>query len=100
MTRRASHSPGLLGLLVIWLAGSSTLSAQGMGPVNIVLLSEAVVDDSLVTLEQIARLNGGPEALRKRLGRLDVAEFKLGAAQTTVLSDHVRFRLLLAGVQT
>ena len=74
------------------------VQAQGSAPVTIVLLPEVVVDDTLVTLEQVAKLSGGPDFLRQRLGKLDVAEFKLGAAYATVSAQQVGFRILLAGV--
>jgi flagellar basal body P-ring formation protein FlgA len=66
--------------------------------VTITLLPEVTIDDSLVTLEQIAKLTGGPDYLRRRLARLDVADFKIGAAFATVSADQVHFRLLLAGI--
>jgi flagellar basal body P-ring formation protein FlgA len=66
--------------------------------VTIALHTEVVVDDSLVTLAQIAKLSGGTETTRRRLGNLDIAEFKLGSAHMAVLSEQVRFRLLLSGM--
>jgi flagella basal body P-ring formation protein FlgA len=103
MTRRMSAA-ALLALLAYCLqASSAAVTAQWSGGeterVTIVLQSEAVIDDSLVTLGQIARLQGGRDALRKRLGNLDIAEFKLGITHGMVQSEQVRFRLLLAGVE-
>src|SRR5207244_1811948 len=103
-TRHAFSSPGGLALLAIWLSGAGAIALaqrpQAIAePVTVVLFAQAAVDDVLVTLEQIAKLSGGPESVRQRLAKLDIAEFKLGAAHMTVLSDQVRFRLLLAGLE-
>ena len=68
-------------------------------PVVVNLLPEAVVDDTIVTLDQIAKLSGGSETLRKRLGNLDVTDFPYGASHRVVTSDQVRFRLLLADME-
>ena len=65
----------------------------------VTILPEAVVDDSIVTLDQIAKLSGGSESLRKRLGKLDVADFPAGVNHRVVTSDQVRFRLLLADME-
>ena len=103
MTRRRFFTAGWLALLACCLqASSAVVNAQwlaaGTERVTIVLFPEAVIDDSLVNLGQIARLSGGPDALRKRLEKLDVAEFKIGSTRAAVLADQVRYRLLLAGV--
>ncbi len=74
--------------------------AFGQEPVTITLFPQAVVDDTLITLGQIARISGGPAYLQARLEKLDVAELKLGAAYVTVLVEQVRFRILLAGLET
>jgi flagellar basal body P-ring formation protein FlgA len=88
----------ILGLSVVMLGVPGAALTQESGPVAIALHSEVVVDDSLVTLAQIAKLSGGTETARRRLGYLDITEFKLGCAHMTVLSEQVRFRLLLAGM--
>jgi flagella basal body P-ring formation protein FlgA len=103
MTRRTLLTLAGFALLTLWLSGASAaLMAQRPAdvgePVTIVLLAEAVIDDTLITLDHIAKLSGGPDTLRQRLAKLDIAEFKLGADHMVVLSDQVRFRLLLAGV--
>jgi hypothetical protein len=77
--------------------GNGTASAQN-NVVNIVLTPEAMLDDTVVYLDQIAKLSGGPISLRQRIARLDVAEFKLHTERTTVSGDQVKFRLLLAGI--
>ncbi len=91
-----------LSLSVVFLVAPGGLVSpaysQDSGPVTISLHSEVVVDDALVTLAYIAKLNGGTEAMRRRLANLDIAEFKLGSAHTAVLREQVRFRLLLAGM--
>src|SRR5262245_4152512 len=66
--------------------------------VTIALSPQTQVDDTVIYLDQIAKLSGGPMNLRQRLARMDVAEFKIGAEQTAVTADLVRFRILLAGV--
>jgi flagella basal body P-ring formation protein FlgA len=97
---RAFYNPRVFALLVVLhgAAGRAQETAVGTEPVSIVLFPEAVVDDSIITLNQIAKLGGGSDALRKRLGKLDVAEFKLGAEHCTVTRDQIHFRLLLAGM--
>jgi flagella basal body P-ring formation protein FlgA len=99
------RSPCSVVLLAFWIHGfCARVVAQGPAygaeAVSIVLSSEAVIDDSMVTLEHVAKLSGGPDALRKRLGKMDVAEFKLDAARMTILSEQVRFRLLISGLET
>ena len=44
--------------------------AAGAEELTIALLSEATVDDTVVTLDQIARITGGSAGLRKRLRSL------------------------------
>jgi flagellar basal body P-ring formation protein FlgA len=93
----------LIAILVIWLAGSVQLGfAQGIDDrhmVTITLQPKVQVDETVVYLDQIARLEGGSAGLRQKLARLDVAEFKFGVEQLPISADQVRFRLLLAGVQ-
>lgn len=85
-------------LAILMLSSSSAVAfAQERNVVTIALLPEAVLDDSVIYLDQIAKLSGSP-ALRQRLGRLDIAEFRLGLQRTTVTSDQVKFRLMLAGI--
>lgn len=91
--------PLLAAMVLASLADAAR--AQGYGDravVTISLLSDTAVDDTVVYLDQIARLSGGPVALRQRLARLDIAEFKLAAQQIAVPRDQVKFRLLLAGI--
>ncbi|HWY86100.1 MAG TPA: flagellar basal body P-ring formation chaperone FlgA [Gemmataceae bacterium] len=104
MARRPLFNAGLLALLACGLQASSAVvtaqwPAAGTERVTVALFPEAVIDDSMVTLGQIAKLSGGPDTLRKWLGKLDVAEFKLGVAHGMVLCEQVRFRLLLSGLE-
>jgi flagellar basal body P-ring formation protein FlgA len=97
-------SPILLAVMAVLLqAPLAILQAQqdAADPrqVTIALLAEAVVDDTIVTLDQIAKLSGGSPALRKRLGKLDIADFPASASHRIVASDQVRFRLLLADIE-
>ncbi len=89
-----------LGLAAFCLAGAALAQAPRASaePVVVTLASEAVVDDSIVDLSQIASLAGGPDALRQRLSRLDVVEFRLDTPQLVIGREQVRFRLLMAGV--
>ena len=92
-----------VALFALIFAGSpARVSAQGPASdrqvVTIALVPEVVLDDTVVYLDQIAKLSGGPVALRQRLARLDVAEFKLTAERMAVLGDQVKFRLMLAGI--
>ena len=88
--------------LALLMAGDSLLRGQGSladkEPVVIVLQPEAVVDDTVVTLEQIAKIHGGGAYLRQRIAKLDVADMKLGVDRVTISSEQVRFRLLLADI--
>lgn len=94
----------LLAVIVAVLLDGSLACAQGSmddrNVVTIALLPEVAIDDTVVYLDQIARLSGGPIALRQRMARLDVAEFRLAADRTVVPSDQVKFRLMLAGIGT
>lgn len=67
--------------------------------VTITLRAEATVDDTVVTLDQIAKLSGGSQSQRKRLGKLDVVDFPANASSRVVTTDVVRFRLLLSGLE-
>ena len=49
-------------------------------------------------LTSVELFAGAGFALRQRLARLDVAEFKLAADRTVVSRDQVKFRLMLAGI--
>src|ERR1041385_6407658 len=86
----------IVGILMLLTASAAAL-AQERNVVTITLLPEAVLDDSVIYLDQIAKLSG-PPTLRQRLARLDVAEFRLGLQRCTVTSDQVKFRLMLAGI--
>jgi flagella basal body P-ring formation protein FlgA len=91
-------APGLM-LLVL----AAPVQAQGTTDdrhiVAIALAPQARLDDTIIYLDQIAKLSGGPTNLRQRLGRMDVAEFKLGVEQVAISAEQVRFRILLAGVE-
>jgi flagella basal body P-ring formation protein FlgA len=93
----ASLIAGLSLLAVTWPVAAQQVSEART--VTVTLRSEAVVDDTIVTLDQIARLTGGTEALRKRLGKLDITDFPANATSRIVTGDLVRFRLLLAGLE-
>jgi hypothetical protein len=101
MTRR--HTCLAIAVLAA-LAGLPCRPALAQGrfgeiePVVIVLPAEAMVDDTVITLGQVAKLHGGPPALRQRLARLDVAEFKLDAAHAYITRAQVQFRILLTGI--
>ncbi len=96
---------GLITLVAIVIGcAANRLVAQSpaveKSPVVIALVAEAMIDDSLVQLDQIAKLTGGTAEMRRRIAKLDVAELKLSAERTTVTADQVRFRLLLAGLES
>jgi hypothetical protein len=97
MEQSCSLNKAAVSVLML-LAFSLAAQAQSSNSVNIALQSEVAVDDVILSIDQIAKVTGGSPALRKRIGKLDVTEFKLGASSHAVLSDHVRFRLLLAGI--
>jgi flagellar basal body P-ring formation protein FlgA len=81
------------------LASVHAQHAPDARAVTVTLHSEATVDDTIVTLDQIAKLTGGSEAQRKRLGKLDVLDFPVTASSRVATSDLVRFRLLLSGME-
>jgi flagella basal body P-ring formation protein FlgA len=83
-------------LAVLLQTAAATVQAQ---EVIVTLLPDAIVDDTIVTLDQIAKLSGGSTALRKRLGKLDVIDFPSSVSHRVVTSDQVRFRLLLADME-
>jgi len=94
---------GLLGVVVLFGIGwSAPAHAQGTmsdkNPVVILLVPEVTVEDSIVQLDQIARISGGSAILRQRIAKLDVAELRLGADRVAVSSEQVHFRLLLANI--
>ena len=92
----------LFGLIVS--AGLFQSESHGQGPgtdrdvVTVELKSQAMVDDTVVYLGQIATLVGGPPALRSRLAGMDAAEFRLNAVRTVVSREQIKFRLMLANV--
>jgi hypothetical protein len=81
----------------------SSLRAQQdvwTSPLVIKLIPEVSVDASTVTLDQIAKITGSTLDLRRKIAKLDVAEFKLLAHRLTISEEQVKFRLLLAGMNT
>lgn len=94
-------------LTLTWFALLAVASrAVAQGPISeksavvVALFPEAAVDDGLVYLDQIAKLSGGTPELRRRIAKLDIAELKLFAERTTVPANQVKFRLLLAGIES
>ena len=103
MKHVATLTLGFLAVAVLFggppaRAQESAAERDARNVVTIVLTPRAILDDTVIYLDQIAKLSGGPAALRQRMARFDVAEFKLGAEHTAVSCDQVRFRLLLAGI--
>jgi hypothetical protein len=88
----------LLALAVVVPASAQGLASE-RNTVTIALMQQTALDDTVIYLNQIARLSGGPIALRQRIARLDVAEFRIGADRTLVSCEQIKYRLLLAGVQ-
>lgn len=94
---------GLLALIALLPDGPARIAvaqsgASENGPLVVSLKPKASIDDALVYLEQIATLEGGNAELRRRVARLDVAEFDLHAVRATVSSGQVKFRLFLSGL--
>ena len=100
LNRAIVSGSGLLVLVLMCHGWAGPAQAQDFDEdaVTIVLIPQATVDDTLVSLQQIARVAGGPVSLRKRLEKLDVADFRLEARHQVITSEQVRFRLLLAGI--
>jgi flagella basal body P-ring formation protein FlgA len=93
-------SPLTLGrFAALALLLQATIASAQETELIVTLLPEAVVDDTIVTLDQIAKLSGGSPALRRRLGKLDVTDFPLSAGHRIVASEQVRFRLFLADME-
>jgi Chaperone for flagella basal body P-ring formation len=69
-------------------------------PIVITLVPEANVDDTYVMLDQIAKISGGTLDTRRRVAKLDVAEFRLFAERLTITEDQVKFRMLIAGMKS
>ncbi len=97
---RSRRCHAILCFLFVALFQGATAAAQDPteDPVRVVLLPQSVVDDTLVSIGQVSRLSGGSESLRRRVAKLDIAEFKLDEVHVTVAAEQVRFRLLLAGI--
>lgn len=94
------NRPIAIAILALCLGVSAArVEAQDRNPVIVTLAANAATDESIVVLDQIARLTGGSAEVRRRMARLDVAELKLFAEQTRVSAEQVRFRLLLAGFE-
>src|SRR5690242_5574227 len=97
--------PASLGIVSALLALAVALpaSAQGLASerniVTIALAQQTSLDDTVIYLDQIAKLSGGPIALRQRMARLDIAEFRIGAERTLVSCEQVKYRLMLAGIR-
>lgn len=94
----------LLVASVAALTGSSGFAlAQGSAAerefIVIILQPDAVVEDSVIYLDQIAKVTGsGP--LRQRIAKLDVGELKVGVERVAISAEQVRFRLLLAEIDS
>ena len=64
---RVLHFSTLLAvLLALFQVASAWTQSLHDTPVHIVLFSQATIDDTLVSLGQIARVSGGTASLRKR----------------------------------
>ena len=97
---------------ISWLAMHGALFFAALGspvraqqdtwtsPLIITLVPEVSVDDSIVTLDQIAKITGSTLDMRRRVAKLDVAEFKLFAERITISEDQVKFRMLLSGMNS
>src|ERR1043166_2322209 len=89
-----------------WLCTAALLllaaTARGQdGPqsVTISLRDRAVVGRRCVRLADIADLRGGPEALRRQLGDLDIDDVPAGETQPHTCSrTQIQYRLRLAGI--
>ena len=87
----------VLGILTCFVGAVDRATAQSSDVVRVTLLSSAAIDDTIITLEQIATVDGGPSHLRQRIAKIDVADVKTGNQAQSVSADQVRFRLILAG---
>ena len=90
----------MLGILTCIVGPVDRAAAQSAdrGVVRVTLLSGAAIDDTVLTLEQIATVDGGPTRLRQRIATIDIADVKPGNQEQSVSADQVRFRLILAGI--
>jgi flagella basal body P-ring formation protein FlgA len=93
-----------IAIVLALLAGPAACARAQEAPardaVVITLQPEVMIDSTIVYLGQIASLRGGNVALQRRLAMLDVADFSLSADKTFVSAEQVKFRLLLAGVES
>ena len=80
--------------LLILLAWPGILSAQE--PVRIALLPEIVVDSDVVTLGEVASIEGGDSGKRAAMSRLDLA-VDSGASASAIDRNEAIARLLIAG---
>jgi hypothetical protein len=87
-----------LGCLATIGSGARAQKDVWTSPILITLVAEVSVDDSVVTLDQIAKITGSTLDMRQRIAKLDIADFKLFAKCLTITDDQVRFRLLLSGL--
>ncbi len=68
-------------------------------PVVVTLRASTTVDEPVVTVAALARVEGGPAWLRQKIGALDVAEVSAIGQTATVSRNQVVMRLRLAGIE-
>lgn len=86
----------LLGLGV----AAQAASPREQGPVRIVLHRQALAAGREIFLGDVARLEGGSDALRQKLARLGLDEFPSHGGDVAISREQVGVRIRLAGVGT
>jgi flagella basal body P-ring formation protein FlgA len=89
---------GSLLLLALLLTAAGRAADGSRAPLRIVVRPTTVVRSSLVTVADVADIEGGDERIRRRVAGLDVAEVTTTAAPQVLSQRRIEIRLLLAGL--
>lgn len=93
--------PAAIGFF-FWIAGigfdiSADSPREPEAGILITLRDKASVQSRVVTIADVADITGGGEAMREKIGRLDLAEFGT-ATNVSIRQRHLLFRMRLADI--
>lgn len=87
------------GLVVIAVAGPPEKKGAVGERIVVTLRDAARIGSPVIRISDIADLNGGDEALRKRIAALDLEDAPLPGDTLEITPPQVEFRLRLAGIE-
>jgi flagella basal body P-ring formation protein FlgA len=88
----------LLMFVVAPATPAPAAEASPSGVVVLLLSPQAGVAQREVFIGDVVRMEGGAAELRRRIAKLDLAEFDLLRPEVTIRKEQIAFRLMLAGI--